>query len=207
MDKNYLSESAMGKITFIKCEDSQIIVVTSILNEIAKYTDNREEAIDLYAYLYGRMQRYNETLKTNDDQETPKGSLTPIMIQGILVSLLQTKTYDFIINILDDVKDYDLFSASSMLEGVSTEDVIDYVVAVIKDNYEMGHSIEEDYFDIRDFDTHNEEYYGEDGEGNPKDCDEDPISYEDKVKAAIIMELPTIDDEEAKQLGLTPIGQ
>lgn len=200
MNKNYLSTSTIGSITFIKCEDSQIIVATSILNNIAKYTNNMEEAIDLYAYLCGRMEQYNETLKINDDQETPKGNLTPIMIQGILVSLLQNKTYDYIINILDDVIDYDLFSASSMLEDVSTEDVIEYVVAVIKDNYEMRYSIEEE-----NVDTHNEEYYDEEDEGQPKDCDEDSISYEDKVQAAIAMDLPIIHNDEAKQLGLNPI--
>lgn len=143
MSKNFFLTEVVGDNTKIICEDSIYFVPTNIIKQIVEFADNEEEAVDLYAYIKTRMESYNASLKISDRRDVPRGDFSPIMIKDILVSLLSEYTYEKVLDMLESVNDYDLFSAVSLIDGLSSKEAIGFLVSYIKENRE-GFLLEND---------------------------------------------------------------
>ena len=129
---NEIVEVRKGDNTEIITLNGSFLIPEFVVASITSMTNDREEAVELLAYLRERVDSFNDSLEF-ENIDDDKFKFTPSFIVK-LCSILMCEGFipEQIINVLDGMKDFEIFGSKS-LSFISTEDDrIKYILEIVK---------------------------------------------------------------------------
>ena len=133
---NEIIETKRGNNTQITTLESTFIMPESTIQAIASRTNDREEAIELLAYLKDRIDNYNseiETTRKTYDLKESKFKYSASFTENLFTSLLDLGfTPDLIIVALDSQKDSTLFGNKTIKLDKEEEARVAYICNLVK---------------------------------------------------------------------------
>lgn len=149
--ENGIIETRIGNNTEISTLEGSFLLPESTITAIATMTNDREEAIELLAYLKERVDLYNASIEVKNSDDT-KFKFSPKFVENLCVSLLCEGFLTIqIIEVLSGMHDYEIFGTKYIEFDGNDEDRVKYIVSQVKNRLDYSDSYyttEDSYDDV-----------------------------------------------------------